>query len=198
MRPKLKRMTRAPAIWVAVALIAAPAAWAQSAKLNLSYLGTLADRADEVVDVTLDGATLRFAEKFMEADEDEKDDPEFFQLIKKLSGIYVKSFEFSKPGEYSEADVEAIRAQLRGSAWTKFVNVQSRRDRERDEIYLMTDPSGKINLGLAILVAEPRELTVVNIVGPIDVEHLAHLEGKMGVPDLDLKSGKSGGHHEAH
>jgi len=198
MRPKLKRMTRAPAIWVAVALIAAPAAWAQSAKLNLSYLGTLADRADEVVDVTLDGATLRFAEKFMEADEDEKDDAEFFQLIKKLSGIYVKSFEFSKPGEYSEADVEAIRAQLRGSAWTKFVNVQSRRDRERDEIYLMTDPSGKINLGLAILVAEPRELTVVNIVGPIDVEHLAQLEGKMGVPDLDLKSGKSGGHHEAH
>jgi hypothetical protein len=198
MKPKLEKVTSALASWAVIALIATPAARAQNAKLNLSFLSTLADRADEVVDVTLDGPTLKFAEKFMEADEDEKDDAELFQLIKSLKGIYVKSFEFSKPSEYSEADVEAIRSQLRGSAWTRFVNVQSRRDRERDEIYLMPDSSGKGSLGLAILVAEPQELTVINIVGPIDVEHLGQLEGKMGVPNLDLKSGKHGGGHEAH
>jgi hypothetical protein len=39
-------------------------------------------------------------------------------------------------------------------------------------------------------------LTVVNIVGPIDVDHLADLQGKLGIPDdLDLKDGKHGGHH---
>ena len=165
-------------------------AWAQSPKLDLGHLAKLADKADEVVDVTLDGPTLKFAEKFMN-DEDGQDN-EALQVIKKLTGIYVKSFEFDKPGQYSPEDVEAIRSQLRGSAWSKFVNVTSKHDHELDEIYLMSDPAGKGNQGLAIIVAEPQELTVVNIVGPIDVEHLAALEGKMGVPDLDHKHREHG------
>jgi hypothetical protein len=36
--------------------------------------------------------------------------------------------------------------------------------------------------GLAILVAEPRELTIVNIVGSIDIDRLAELEGQFGIP----------------
>src|SRR5260370_2722866 len=39
--------------------------------------------------------------------------------------------------------------------------------------------------GLAILVAEARELTVVNIVGNIDVNKLSLLGGHFGIPDED-------------
>ena len=37
---------------------------------------------------------------------------------------------------------------------------------------------------MAIICAEPTELTVVNIVGPVDIEKLSQLEGKMGIPRL--------------
>ncbi|HUI42375.1 MAG TPA: DUF4252 domain-containing protein [Terriglobia bacterium] len=194
MKPQFENIARVLAAGIVLALGTGSAAWAQSAKLNLDGLSKLADKADEVVDVTLDGPMLKFAEKFMQSDKD--DDAEALRVIKGLTGVYVKSFEFKKPGQYSEADLEAIRAQLKGSAWSRFVNVTSKREGEKDEVYLMPDPSGKGNLGLAIIVAEPDELTVVNIVGPIDVEHLADLEGKMGVPDLDLKTRKHGGRHD--
>ena len=177
--------------------LAAPRARAQSPKLDLAHLEKLADKADEVVDVTLDGPTLRFAEKFMN-DADDEDDAEALNIIKKLTGIYVKSFEFDQPGQYSEADVESIRNQLKGSAWARLVNVTSRREHELDEVYVMADPNRKSNLGMAIIVAEPKELTVVNIVGPIDADHLAALSGQMGVPDFEHRHDKRGGKHESH
>ncbi|HXJ94717.1 MAG TPA: DUF4252 domain-containing protein [Terriglobia bacterium] len=182
---------------VALALGTAALAAAQSPKLDLGNLAKLADRADEVVDVTLDGQTLKFAEKFMEEDKDE-DDAEALKLIKNLTGIYVKSFEFDKPDQYSEADVEAIRSQLHSGAWSRMVGYESKREHEKDEIWVMSDPNGKSNLGLAIIAAEAKELTVVNIVGPIDVNDLPALEGKMGVPHLDVRPNERGGSHADH
>jgi hypothetical protein len=45
--------------------------------------------------------------------------------------------------------------------------------------------------GLAILAAEPKELTVVNIVGPIDIEKISALEGNFGIPKLNLEPKKN-------
>jgi hypothetical protein len=42
--------------------------------------------------------------------------------------------------------------------------------------------------GLAIIASEPREFTIVNIVGAIDLEDLHDLEGKFGVPDLEIET----------
>jgi hypothetical protein len=194
MKLKFNNVAKILTAAAAVALWAALPARAQNPKLDLGNLSKLADKADEVVDVTLDGPTLKFAEKFMQSDEDEKDDAEALKIIRGLTGVYVKSFEFDKPDEYSDADVDAIRAQLKGPGWSKMVDVHSKRDHELDEVYIMTDPSGK-NLGLAVIAAEKDELTVVNIVGPIDMDHLADLQGKLGIPDdLDLKGDSKGGH----
>jgi hypothetical protein len=102
----------------------------------------------------------------------------------------VKSFEFDKEGEYSQADLDAIRSQLTSSSWSRMVGVISKREGEISEIYMMTESGGKKILGLAILAAEPKELTVVNIVGPIDIEKLSSLEGKMGIPKMGLEKDK--------
>jgi len=45
--------------------------------------------------------------------------------------------------------------------------------------------------GLAVLSIEPREFTVVNIVGPIDLDKLSKLEGQFGVPDLGIEQDKT-------
>lgn len=172
-------------------------AWGQNPKLQISHLDKLASKAAEVVDVTLDEPMMKLASKFMAAD----NDPEASELVKGLKGVYVKSFEFDKEGEYSQADLDAIRSQLSASSWSKMVGVVNKREGEISEVYMMTESGGKGILGLAILTAEPKELTVVNIIGPIDIEKLSSLQGKMGIPNMGMGKNKptknpSGGHDE--
>src|SRR5579864_555991 len=81
------------------------------ARLRIGNLEKLASKAAEVVDVTLDQPMLQLAARFM-SDERSKDEAQAREMIKQLKGVYVKSFEFDKEGEYSLSDVEAIRTQL--------------------------------------------------------------------------------------
>lgn len=168
-------------------LAALPAFGQDQARLHISGLEKLAAKASEVVDVNLDGSMLKLAAKFINEDEDEKGDAELKEMLQNLKGIYVKSFEFEKEGEYSDADVEAIRSQLHAPAWSRIVSVRSKTEGENAEVYLMGSES---NIqGLAIISAEPKELTVVNIVGPIDLDKLSKLGGHMGVPNIKLERG---------
>jgi Domain of unknown function (DUF4252) len=152
---------------------------AQAGKLELKNLEKLADRAAEVTDVTLDGSLLQLAVSVMKSSGD-PDATQVVDIIKGLKGIYVKNFEFDSPGQYSQADVEAIRSQLTGPGWQRIVTSYTKRSGERDEVYLLKD-GDKIN-GITVLVAEARELTVVNIVGAIDPEKLGELGGHFGIP----------------
>jgi hypothetical protein len=173
------RWSLAPA---AVLMCAILPGLAQNPRLQLNNLDKLNSKAAEVNDVTLDGPLLELASKFVDADHD----PEAAQVkevLQGVKGIYIKNFEFDEPDQYSQADVDAIRAQLTGPGWARIVESRSRRSREHDEIYVMKQ--GDNIAGLVVLVAETRELTVVNIVGNIDINKLSLLEGHLGIPDED-------------
>lgn len=175
LRPQLYRLILA----MALVCMALPGI-AQAGKLELKNLDKLADKAAEVNDVTLDGSLLQFAVTIMKKSDD-PDAAQVVEVIKDLKGIYVKNFEFDTPGQYSQADVESIRSQLTGPGWQRIVTSYTKRSGERDEVYLLKD-GDKIN-GITVLVAEARELTVVNIVGAIDPEKLGELGGHFGIPD---------------
>lgn len=155
---------------------------AQDSQLKLNTLDHLAAKASQAVDVNLDGRLLRLAAGvFSDTDEDER---KVKKLIANLKGIYVRNFEFESDGQYTAADVETIRTQLRGPGWTRMVNVKSKKDGNLEVYLLMT---GEQAGGLAVLSSNPRELTVVNIVGPVDLDKLAELEGRFGVPELGIE-----------
>ena len=158
----------------------------QGAKLQLDKLQRLADKAAETVDVSLDNQTLQVASKFLKSEK--PDEAAIKQLIAGLKGVYVKVFEFDRAGEYASADVEAIRVQLRTPGWSRIVGVHSKRDGDNVEVFTWLE-GGNI-AGLAILCADPTELVVVNIVGAIDLEKLSQLEGKFGIPKLNLEKGR--------
>jgi len=160
-------------------VISAAHASAQQGRLELKNLDKLSNKASDVNDVTLDGSMLELAWKFMKADHDPEAD-QLRDILKGLKGIYIRNFEFDEPNQYSQEDVEAIRAQLTGPGWTRIVESRSRRSRTHDEIYLLKQ--GDTVAGMVILVAEPKELTVVNIVGFIDPNKLGALEGHFGIP----------------
>jgi len=179
---------------VMLACIALPCL-AQNGKLQLQNLEKLSSKAAEVNDVTLDGALLQLAAKFLDAEGD-SESREIKEMVRNLKGIYVKNFEFDEPNQYSQADVEAIRTQLAAPGWQRIVTSRNKRNNENDEVYLLKE--GEKVTGVAILVAEAKELTVVNIVGPIDFEKLGELGGHFGIPGEinDHPTNKKGGNQK--
>jgi hypothetical protein len=163
------------------------ATMAQGPKLQIDQLDPLANRASETVDVKLDERLMQTTAKFFSGKD--PDDIAIKEVLKGIKGIYVKSFTFEKEGEYSPGEVDSVLSQLRGSSWSKIVAIKSRKDGDNVEVYL--NMVGDQITGLAVLSIEPKELTVVNIVGPIDLDKLSKLEGQFGVPDLGIEKDKS-------
>ena len=173
---------------IAFLLVLAPAlvAKAQDSRIQMGSLDHLAAKASQTVDVNIDERLMRMAARvFSDKDEDER---QVKQLIAKLKGIYVKRFEFEADGQFAAADIETIRTQLRGPGWTRLVNVTSKKE-GMIEVYLLFN--GDVVGGLAVLHTDDRELTVVNIVGPVDLDKLAKLEGQLGIPELGIDSKKA-------
>lgn len=168
-------------IWFALA----PMLAAQEIKLPPS-LDRLASKATEVVDVTLDASMLQLASRFLS--DNDKDDAKVKKLVGGLKGVYVKSFEFDKTGEYLDSDVESVRSQVRGPGWTRVVGVYNKKGGDNAEIFLKTE-AGQIT-GLTIISAEPKQLTIVHISGAIHPDQLSELGGHFGVPKLDKAAPK--------
>ena len=174
-------LLRGLALVVFLLAAAGTPALAQAAKIQLPNLEHLHSKATEVVDVSLDGALLKLAEKFLSG-EHSSDEAKVKEMIQGLQGVYVKSFEFDKEGQYSKEDVEAVRSQLRGPGWSRVVGVLSRQGGDNVEVYTMTE-GGQMS-GMAIIAADPKEFTIVNIVGVVDLEKLVELGGRFGIPKL--------------
>jgi hypothetical protein len=167
-------------------LIFAAVPLAAQQRLNID-IPDLADRAAETTDVTLDGSMLRLAAKFLNNDGDH----EVRDIVKGLKAIYVRSYEFDKEGEYDRSVVDKVRSQLTPS-WKRMVKVTGHR--ENTEIYLDMS-NGDTPAGLLVLSAEPRELTIVHLVGSIDIDRLASLEGNFGIPRVSGNQQKEKAEH---
>lgn len=173
-----------PALVLVAVMASAATALAQNPKLNLDNLERLEAKAAKTVDVTIDRELMSLAVKMISG-ETGADAKKVREIVSGIQEIYVRGYEFENENEYDRADVDAIRSQLSGPGWSRLTSVRSRKGADNAEIYVMHG-GGKV-LGLAILVSELKELTVVNIVGEIDPERLSELDGEFGVPRIELK-----------
>jgi len=78
-----------------------------------------------------------------------------------------------------------LKKQLSQPLWQRLVGVRSHKEQANVDIYMAVG-EGRAN-GLVIIASEPREFTIVNIVGSIDLQKLHSLEGKFGIPRLQLE-----------
>ena len=166
---------------VAFTLLIPVSARAQDGRLNLSFLDRLAERASEKQIIDIPAEMLRSATPLIPPSAKGGDVAR--QVLSELQGVFVRSFEFDDPKAYSMDDIVAIRKQLGTPGWTKIISNEEK-DKggnwELQEIYFFQQ-SGKTN-GIVIINAEPGELQVVNIVGPIDFAKLGALGGIFGIP----------------
>lgn len=156
---------------------------ADPGRLQLPDFSALAKKATQSVDISLDPSLLHMASGVIDS-ADSADAPAVNSLIRGIRGIYVRSYTFDKPGEYSAADVQALQAQLLTPDWRPLVSTHDHKQGNNVDIYVRR--TGNRTDGLAIIASDPRQLTIVNIVGAIDLAKLAQLQGQFGVPKVGL------------
>ena len=168
---------------VAFTLLIPVAASAQDGRVDLSFLDRLAARASEKQEITIGPDLLMSSGPALIAPGPQAEAAK--KIVSELKGIYVRSYEFDDEKAFSMEDINAIRKQLAAPGWVKIVSNEEKDKRGRwelQEIYFF-QPGGKIN-GVLIINAEPGELQVVNIVGPVDFAKLAALAGTLGIPNI--------------
>jgi len=165
----------------------APVLFAQD--FDFHTLDKLAAVAKSSTNVTLSADMLKFAAGFLGSDND-KDAASIKAMVSNLKGIYVRAYEFDKPGQYSESDVAPLRALLKQPKWSAILEVKE--DGEWTQVFVLPTANGAKLGGLAVVSTEPTSLTVVYIDGAIDPADLEKLSGNMGIPEIKGLDGKLG------
>lgn len=173
--------------WLAClpALAAPPAAAPPATALPLGQLllpdlTTLEPQARDSVQISLDAALLGVAARFLDSGQPE--DRAVKDIVTGLQGVYVRSYTFDHPFEYPTRSIESLRKQLHTACWQSVLSARNGQAQSAVDIFICQ--LGQKARGLAIIAAEPRELTIVNIVGAIDLDKLHRLEGHFGIPKL--------------
>jgi hypothetical protein len=159
--------------YVVVAVLAgmtlAPLASAQ--KLELKFDG-LAAKASEKAEVDLDGSILKLALSQVPLKKDKDDKSPIADLLSGVQEIHLRNYEFEKAGSYSDTDLGPLRKQVsEGSGWSRVVNVKEKD--ESAEVFVQTQ-GGKVTSCL-VLAAEPKELSVVYLLGTLTVAQMKEL-----------------------
>ena len=181
---------RIAAVVLAVTALAVSAAAQNSLPLPSPVEKELAARASNVTEVTLGKNMLGFAAKFMNGKDG--DEAATRHLIEGLDGIYVRDYEFDKEGQYSMVDIEKLRQYFETGDWTPIVRERDKKSGETTDV-MMKMVNGQPH-GLFVLDAEPKELSIVLILGPVKMEDLSKLSGIGGLGvlgDLEGNGNKS-------
>jgi hypothetical protein len=145
-------------------------ACSQSPQLTLPSFEDLKGHATESVDITLGALPLHFAAWLM--DDHDGDSAEVKRALQAVKSVQVRSYRFDTDSGCSQVDLGPLHAQLAQPGWSRLVQAH-KRDHEDVDVYVALED--QVIKGIAIIACQPRELTVVNIVGTVSLDQLARL-----------------------
>ena len=151
---------------------------AQDAKLRLPEFRSLAGKATESVNISLSPWLLHMAGAFIN-DKDE-DSVATKHLLAGIKSVEVRSYEFASDNAYSVADIDSVRSPLAG--WSQIMQVHDREKSEDVDMYILVE--NNVTKGFALIAREPREFTIINIVGSINIDDLPKLQSHLHLPKL--------------
>lgn len=180
---------------VLAGLMLAPLAAGQKLELKLDAISAKASAKNEV---DLEGPLLKAAvqkvtEMAGKRDKEGKESKEkkglpLADLLSGIQGVHVRNYEFENAGAYADTDLDAIRKQVGdGSGWSRIISVKEKT--ESTEIYILSQ--GEQVNGCLILVAEPKELTVVHIAGTTTLAQMKELVNSNVKYDLSALLGQA-------
>ena len=185
-----KLLAAAALMLLALASARAQGTQGAEARLRLESLESLTPRAAKTLRVDVDSAMLSLGKSLL--DDNDPEEKNIKEIIEGLRGVYVRSYGFDSEGQVKDADLTALREQLRGPGWSRLLDVQARGEEfDSAEVYALT-AAGRVE-GMTVILMQPRRLLVVNVVGSIDLDKLRRLEGSLGIPHIRIGRGDRGG-----
>jgi Domain of unknown function (DUF4252) len=153
-------------------------ACAQDAKLKIPEFKSLAGKATESVDISISPWLLRMAGAFI--DKNDPDAAATKQMLGGIKSIQIRNYEFAADFVYSAADIDAVRQQLTGPGWSQIMQVHDRDKSEDVDMYLLVE--NEQTKGFALIASEPRQFTIINIVGSFNIDDLPRLQKQLHLP----------------
>src|ERR1022692_1563655 len=98
----------------------------------------------------------------------DRDETATKHLIEGLDGIYVRDYEFDKEGQFTPDEVDQLRKYFETSEWSPMVHERDRKNNESTDVMVKL-VNGESH-GMFILDVEPKELTIVLILGNIRMD----------------------------
>ena len=151
---------------------------AQDAKLRLPDFSSLAGKATESVNISLNPWLLHIVAAAM--DDKDADSAATKKLLSAIKSIEIRNFQFATDSAYSTADIDGVRRQLAAPGWSQLMQVHDRKNGKDVDMYILVENDR--TRGFALIASEPREFTIINIVGSISVEDLQKLENYLHLP----------------
>jgi hypothetical protein len=132
-------------------------AFASAQTLDFNF-DKLAAKAKDKAEITLEGPLL--VQALQMAPDKVKG------AVANVTRVVVRHYAFDQTGQYSDTDLDAVRKLV--SSWPRIISVKQ--EKENVEIYMQSQ-DGK-PAGFLLIAAQPKELTVVQVVGSIDLASL--------------------------
>lgn len=135
--------------------------------------------SEPTVEISLKAPLLSMVTNLIRSEDEEAAD-----FISKLLRVTVHVFESDNNNVAAmSASMESISDDLDVQGWERVVRV--REDESHVDIYVRMSPNAEVIHGLAIMVAEPYETVLVNIIGDISGNDLAALGRRFDIDQLE-------------
>jgi hypothetical protein len=153
-------------------------ACAQDGKLRIPDFKSLGNKATDSVNINISPWLLRMAGAFI--DKDDPDAAATKHMLGAIKSIQIRNYEFATDSAYSAADIDAVRQQLTGPGWNQIMQVHDRDKNEDVDMYILVE--NEQTKGFAMIASEPRQFTIINIVGSINIDDLPKLQKQLHLP----------------
>jgi hypothetical protein len=164
----------------AVVCLALPVlAAARPPQITVPSFVDLRSSATDTVDITFGPMLLGFVGWAM--DDHDPDSANLKKTIQGLRSVQIRSYQFKADFVYPKADLDALRAQLSQPGWSQLVKVRDREKKQDVDIYIALE-NRTIN-GVTIIASGLRELTVVNVIGTVNLDQVEGLRKTFAGPD---------------
>ena len=153
-------------------------------QIDLKSLDTLVPLAKSKTEIAMDESMLKSAAGFL--DEKNAQEGTAKAISKNIKGIFLRSYEFDQKGAFKIQDLKPVLDQLKAPNWNRFL--RSEEDGELTEIWMHTT-NGQSD-GILLVSAEDNELTVINLVGSVNLADLSSLGNLGNLGALSTLGGK--------
>jgi Domain of unknown function (DUF4252) len=155
---------------------------AQAPQITVPSFVDLKATAADSVELTVGPLLLGMAGWLIDAHD--QDSANLKKTVLGLRSVQVRHYQFRESFVYPKADLDALRTQLSQPGWSQLVKVRDRQKKEDVDIYVALD--NRVVSGVTIIASGERELTIINVIGKVDLDQIDGLRKTFASPDGQL------------